>query len=179
VADPRLDGGHLDTGRYDQYGTAVGELLDRRGPATGQVDALISRPLVPPPPARRPRLPAGGTYSLVSVADGRRHRLRVGVNALGRSADNDLVLDPNHVSRRHCLVLVHATGGCEVSDTASRNGTTVNGRRVGRADLAPGDVLSLSDQRLLVEWVGPDGRSLPEAEAADTSVLADQGQTGW
>jgi hypothetical protein len=179
MADPRLDGSHLDTGRYDQYGAAVGELLDRRGPATGDVDALISRPLVPAPPARRPRLPPGGTYSLVSLADGRRHRLRVGVNALGRLADNDLVLDPDHVSRRHCLVLVHATGGCEVSDTASRNGTAVNGRRVGRADLQPGDVLALTDQRFLVEWVGPDGRVLPELQAAETSFLGDPARTGW
>ena len=134
--------------------------------------ALISRPLVPAPPARRPRLPPGGTYTLVSLADGRRHRLRVGVNALGRSANNDLVLDPNHVSRRHCLVLVHATGGCDVSDTASRNGTTVNGRPVGRADLHPGDVLALTDQRFLIAWEGPDGRVLPEPEAAETSFMA-------
>ena len=103
--------------------------------------------------------------------------MRVGVNALGRTADNDLILDPNHVSRRHCLVLVQATGGCEVSNTASRNGTTVNGRRVGRADLAPGDVLSLTDQRFIVEWVGPDGRALPEANVSETSGLGDLART--
>ena len=38
-------------------------------------------------------------------------------------------------------VLVHATGGCEVYDTASVNGTWVNRRRVDRAELFPGDLL--------------------------------------
>jgi pSer/pThr/pTyr-binding forkhead associated (FHA) protein len=97
--------------------------------------------------------------------------LRTGVNALGRYPENDIVLAPNHVSRRHCLVVVHVTGGCEVADTASRNGTFVNGRQVSRADLHPGDVLALTDQRFAVEWEGPDGRVLPESEAAETSFM--------
>jgi pSer/pThr/pTyr-binding forkhead associated (FHA) protein len=73
------------------------------------------------------------------------------------------VLAPIHVSRRHCVVLVHASGGCEVYDTASRNDTRVNGRRVSRADLLPGDVLALCDQKFLVAWAGPDGEVLPPA----------------
>lgn len=59
-----------------------------------------------------------------------------------------------------------------MSDTASRNGTFVNGRRVSRADLHPGDVLALTDQRFAVEWAGPDGRVLPAADAAETSLMA-------
>jgi pSer/pThr/pTyr-binding forkhead associated (FHA) protein len=106
----------------------------------------------------------------MSLPDGRAHRLRVGVNALGRFRENDLVLTPNHVSRRHCLILVHATGGCEMSDTASRNGTWVNRRRVARADLFPGDLLALCDQHFVLTWVGPDGQTLPAPVASDTAL---------
>ena len=171
MADPRLDGSHLTTTRGDHYRAAVGTLLDARGPATGAVDPLIDRPLLLVPPVRWPRMSSGGTYVLVSLQDGLRHRLRVGVNALGRARNNDLIVRPNHVSRRHCVILVHATGGCEVSDTASRNGTWVNQQRVGRAELNPGDVLSLCDQQYWVEWQGPDGQVVPSVEAAQTLLM--------
>jgi pSer/pThr/pTyr-binding forkhead associated (FHA) protein len=69
----------------------------------------------------------------------------VGINTIGRFPENDVVLTAHIVSRRHCIVVVHATGGCEVYDTASRNGTWVNRRRVGRVDLLPGDVLIVCD----------------------------------
>jgi hypothetical protein len=178
MADPRLDGGHLETARWDQYRAAVGELLDARGPTTSFGDPLISRVLLPVPPVRWPGVVIGGTYVLVRLPDGYRHRLRVGVTALGRSPANDLVVDPDYVSRRHCLVLVHATGGCEASDTASRNGTWVNHTRIGRAALNPGDVLSLCDQGFRVEWEGPDGQVVPPPDAAETSFPGDPQVTG-
>jgi pSer/pThr/pTyr-binding forkhead associated (FHA) protein len=92
------------------------------------------------------------------------------VNALGRFCENDLVLTPNHISRRHCLILVHATGGCELSDTASRNGTWVNCDRATRADLLPGDLVAVCDQRFVLTWVGPDGQMLPAPDASDTDL---------
>ena len=168
--DPRLGGDHLNTVRWERYDAAVGELLDARGPSTADADELIDRPVVRNRAARSP-VPPGGTYVLVSVTDGRRHRLRVGVNALGRFCENELVLAPNHISRRHCLVLVHATGGCEMSDTASRNGTWVNRRRVTQAELLPGDLLYLCDQGFELIWVGPDGQVLPGDEPLDTLDL--------
>jgi pSer/pThr/pTyr-binding forkhead associated (FHA) protein len=177
MSDPRLDGAHLNTTRWEWYDAAVDELLDARGPATADLDPLIRRPVARVRPRYTRPVPAGGTFTLVSLADGRRHRLRVGVNALGRFRENDLVFTPNHISRRHCLVLVHSTGGCEVSDTASRNGTSVNGRRITRADLFPGDILAVCDQRFLVAWVGPDGQVLPPEDVTDTSLMGDRSPT--
>jgi pSer/pThr/pTyr-binding forkhead associated (FHA) protein len=171
MSDPRLGGAHLNTTRCYRYDAAVDELLDARGPATGDADPLIRRPAARVQPRHQQPVPAGGTYTLVSLADGTRHRLRVGVNALGRFRENDLVFIPIHVSRRHCLVVVHATGGCEVSDTASRNGTFVNRRRVERAELFPGDILAVCDQRFLVVWIGPDGQVLPASDPPDTWLL--------
>jgi len=171
MSDPRLNGNHLDVARHDQYDAAVDEVLDGRGPLTAVADPLARPPAVPRALGRRASLSAGSTYTLVSIADGRRYPLRVGINAIGRFPENDVVLTQNAVSRRHCIVLVHASGGCEVSDTASRNGTWVNGRRVGQANLLPGNVLMVCDQKFLVAWVGPQGEVFSSAEETDTLCI--------
>jgi hypothetical protein len=163
-----MNGSHLDMARRDQYDTSVQEMLDDRGPSTAAADPLIRTPLIWRESTRRDCPPPGGKYSLVNIADGSAHRLRIGINAVGRFPENELVLDRNYISRRHCVILVHATGGCEVYDTASRNGTRVNGHRIARVDLLPGDVLELCDQCFLVEWVGADGELLPPAGGPET-----------
>src|SRR5262245_3730685 len=126
MGDPRLNGGHLDVARRDQYDAAVDEMLDARGHATAVADPAARPPANRRGPARLGPPPPGGAYELVSLADGGRVPLRTGINAIGRLSANDLVLRPLHISRRHCVVVVHATGGCELYDTASRNGTRVN-----------------------------------------------------
>jgi pSer/pThr/pTyr-binding forkhead associated (FHA) protein len=128
-------------------------MLYHRGPATSAEDPLTVAPSIRFQPVLRESTPEGGIYTLVSLADGRRQALRAGINAIGRCVENDLVLQPDCVSRRHCVVLVHATGGCEVYDTASLNGTFVNGLRVARTGLLSGDILTIASQHFLVEWV--------------------------
>lgn len=72
--------------------------------------------------------------------------LKVGINSVGRLPDNDVVLRSGAVSRRHCAVLVHTDGRCEVYDTASKNGTIVNGEEIsGSLHLRSGDRIELSD----------------------------------
>jgi pSer/pThr/pTyr-binding forkhead associated (FHA) protein len=170
--DPRLNGSHLGVSRHDLYYAAVDELLEYRGQFTSETDPLAALPLSPIAPIIWEAPPPGGTYLLVSLDNGRQHRLRVGINAIGRYAENDVVLKDHAISRRHCVVLVHATGGCEVYDTASRNGTWVNSRKVERVDLLPGDVLKLCPIRFLVAWLGPEGEMFSSGESSDTQWIA-------
>ena len=60
---------------------------------------------------------------------------------IGRSTGADFILDAALVSRVHCQFLVLRDGELEVKDLESTNGTYVNGERVERAQLAPGDRL--------------------------------------
>jgi hypothetical protein len=168
MGDPRLNGSHLCMARHDQYDAAVDEMLDDRGPVTAAADPLARLPKTSKALVRRGSLPPGGSYTLVSLADGRRHSLRVGINTVGRFSENDVVLAPLCVSRRHCVVLVHATAGCEVYDTASRWGTWVNRCRIGQVILVPGDVLMVSNQKFLLAWVGPNGEVFSPAQGAET-----------
>jgi pSer/pThr/pTyr-binding forkhead associated (FHA) protein len=76
--------------------------------------------------------------------------LKLGVNTVGRSADNDVVVPDGCVSRRHCAILVHFSTGCELHDTASKNGTLINGQRVSTpARLRPGDEIGMCDSHLI------------------------------
>jgi hypothetical protein len=61
---------------------------------------------------------------------------------IGRSLAADIHLDDDSVSRRHAVLVVHASG-TRILDDRSATGTFRNGRRIARADLADGDVLSL------------------------------------
>lgn len=78
------------------------------------------------------------------------HPLKVGVNGVGRLSDNAVVVADHHVSRRHCAVVVHRDGTCEVHDVASKNGTILNGRKInGPTRLKPGDQLLLCSRKLV------------------------------
>ncbi len=77
------------------------------------------------------------------LRDGDRRRIPVEAGRrliIGRSADCDVTLADQSVSRRHCAVEA-AGAGLAVTDLGSVNGTFVNGRAVATARLAPGDVL--------------------------------------
>jgi pSer/pThr/pTyr-binding forkhead associated (FHA) protein len=68
---------------------------------------------------------------------------------VGRAVRADFVVDAALVSRLHCRVLAEHDR-LEVEDLNSTNGTFVNGRRVQRAVLAPGDRLRVGRVELTV-----------------------------
>ena len=64
------------------------------------------------------------------------------ITVVGRSARLcDLVVDHSSISKQHCM-LVKTDGLVYVRDLGSTNGTRVNGQRVIRGALLPGDLLS-------------------------------------
>jgi FHA domain len=73
--------------------------------------------------------------------------LKVGINTVGRSSENDVVVADAFVSRRHCAILVHHSTVCELYDTASKNGTFVNGHKIsGPTRLRTGDEIRMCDR---------------------------------
>jgi hypothetical protein len=69
---------------------------------------------------------------------------------LGRHQRCDLVFSNLNVSRRHAR-LVFRDGTWILQDLGSKNGTFVNGVRVQRCELRPGDRLALGDEALWVD----------------------------
>jgi hypothetical protein len=65
---------------------------------------------------------------------------------IGRSRRCDFVVRDPSVSRRHAL-LIRGQDGWTLYDLGSTNGTRINGWRVERATLRPGDELELGGSR--------------------------------
>lgn len=69
---------------------------------------------------------------------------------IGRAPDSDLVLHNKSVSRTHAAIVLSASGAA-IRDLGSRNGTWVNGLRIGRdRRLRPGDRVRLGAAPLIV-----------------------------
>ncbi len=62
---------------------------------------------------------------------------------VGRTSQADFMVDAALVSRLHCKLTANRGGDLEVEDLGSTNGTLVNGQRVERGPLMPGDTLSI------------------------------------
>jgi pSer/pThr/pTyr-binding forkhead associated (FHA) protein len=76
--------------------------------------------------------------------------LKIGVNTVGRSSENDVVVRDAYISRRHCAILVHLHNGCELHDTASKNGTYLNGKRLdGPHRLQSGDEIRICERQFV------------------------------
>jgi pSer/pThr/pTyr-binding forkhead associated (FHA) protein len=74
------------------------------------------------------------------------------VKTVGRASRADFIVDAPLVSRLHCRLTAGATE-LEVVDLESTNGTYVNGERVDRAVLKPGDRLGVGRVELTVQLV--------------------------
>jgi hypothetical protein len=70
---------------------------------------------------------------------------------VGRDPEScDVVFEHPTVSRRHAQ-LHHRDGNWVLQDLDSTNGTTINGKRVTRCRLAPGDRVALGRQAVVVD----------------------------
>ena len=70
---------------------------------------------------------------------------------LGRAADADVCVDDRWVSREHCVIdrIDHVLTVC---DLGSKHGTLVNGEAVMRAELNPGDELTIGLTKFVVQY---------------------------
>ncbi len=80
---------------------------------------------------------------------GMTYLLSDGATTVGRHPDSGIFLDDITVSRQHCRFLV-ADSLLSVEDSGSTNGTYVNGARVDRTSLEPGDEVLVGRFHLIV-----------------------------
>lgn len=124
--------------------------------AAGMCACAPAGPAQPSPsPVAPPAAPApSATWRLVGVAGpyiGQVFTLAKGEVTLGRDAGRDVpLLKDGMVSRRHARIVVRQ-GVAEIVDDGSSNGTFVNGRRVSRQPVRPGDELTLGASRFRLE----------------------------
>lgn len=68
---------------------------------------------------------------------------------IGRTPNNDLVLELGSVSKRHARIQCRF-GKVAVVDLGSSNGIQVNGQQVRAAEVGPGDVVQIGDAKLRI-----------------------------
>ncbi len=111
------------------------------------------------------------------VVDGRHHvPLNKPIITIGRRADNDIVLDAATVSRRHAQ-LRWRYGHFVLYDLSQRHGrTNVNNQPVTECVLQPGDVITLSQVKLLYA----EGQTTPKPGArpdqTETQIMPRAGE---
>jgi pSer/pThr/pTyr-binding forkhead associated (FHA) protein len=156
MSDPRLHSLHLEgQPRRDQFRVARQAIQAACGSHTlaGDVRVLVSdeqldSSTIAVPPGGLPPAQAG-RFTFYLKDGSNVYPLHVGLNSVGRLPDNDVVIRDECVSRRHCAVLVHSDLRCELHDVASKNGTLLNGKKIGGPSrLQSGDQIILCNRKL-------------------------------
>jgi hypothetical protein len=171
MGDPRLNSLHLDPTRRQEYRRAREVLLSARGNETLMAERMHSVEAEPNPTLIRARDndPATALDFWLSDRD-YVYPLNPGLNTLGRSSDNNVIVEDLYVSRRHCAVLVHHDRVCMLHDTASKNGTFLNGKKIAvPTQLRPGDEIRICNKHYTF---CSRHDALPEASSAHTRTIA-------
>lgn len=154
-----------------------GEIADAAGPDLA-VAPPVPTPLLPTPPVAAPPPPTpprpapnaalrgvSGTQilsadearaagltreALFLVMGGKRLQVTKRVTTIGRSKDNDVVVNDPNASRRHAEIR-HVGLDYFLVDLESTNGLEVNGRKSRRHALAAGDVITIGTTQIRVD----------------------------
>jgi hypothetical protein len=113
------------------------------------------------------------------IVAGRRHvALDKPIMTIGRRVDNDVVLDSAAVSRRHAQIRWRY-GRFILYDLSSRGRTVVNGEKITEHVLKPGDVIGISELKLIYGEgdIEPRQISSPGAAAGDTTQILPRNDT--
>lgn len=105
---------------------------------------------------------------LIPSAGGDPITIEKDVTVVGRQAEHcEIVLTRKSVSKIHCII-ARTDGLLFVRDLDSTNGTKVNGQRIIRGALLPGDQLAFAGEKFRVH-LGPDGD--PDGESTNVGPV--------
>jgi hypothetical protein len=155
MSDERFNSIHLEASpRREEFRRARALLFGNCGQHTLAIDGDRLAEIAEAGPhtlIERPSEKPQDLHSWLKDTDGL-YPLKPGLNSIGRMPDNDVVISDGSVSRRHCAIVVHAQGGCEIHDTASKNGTFLNGKRIqGPTRLVAGDEICMCDHKIVFQ----------------------------
>ncbi|MBI1732019.1 MAG: FHA domain-containing protein [Gammaproteobacteria bacterium] len=95
-------------------------------------------------------------YLITQSDHPKRYPIGGAVWRIGRSRENELVLEDISISRRHAEIQRGSDGAFAVVDRGARNGLFVNGRKVQRQTLHEGDLIEVGDVVLRFTEIGAD-----------------------
>jgi pSer/pThr/pTyr-binding forkhead associated (FHA) protein len=173
-------------GKEERRRRSMSSIVSQYPDPSTMADAVpSSSPQVTNEQVKSPRVadPSTSSLSIIKGSDkGQTVQLghRLSEISLGRSADNNVVIDDPLVSRQHARI-GYQNGQYVLVDSGSSNGTMVNGNKVQTEVLIPGAVIKVGDSELLYQ--GPAPKDYPQAvkvagpgrEAASDVIAAGKG----
>lgn len=121
----------------------------------------------------QPSLPALQGWLVVELGaeEGQRFLLQ-GTMRIGRTEDNEIVLDDAQISRHHAAVS-REVGGYSLQDLNSTNGTFLGDRRINSPHaLKDGDQIRVGDTTLVFRWLPAPTAAPLSATGADPATIA-------
>jgi pSer/pThr/pTyr-binding forkhead associated (FHA) protein len=101
--------------------------------------------------------------------------LRRGVLTVGRRESCDICLRFPNVSGLHCELAFKDSGYWEIRDLGSTNGLKVNGQRVLKRPLRPGDELAIAKRKYTIQYnLTEHGRNSLEAVLSEDEDVFSQ-----
>ncbi|MFE0376588.1 FHA domain-containing protein, partial [Streptomyces inhibens] len=150
------NGTFADGRRVQESGVGPGSVIRFGNPADGPCAVLSQVPR----PSRVDR-PSGVSHPAGTRTFRRPSSVRplpaARTTRIGRASDNELVVDDLTVSRRHAELRA-GPEGFEIVDLGSHNGTYLNGRRVDRAPMIPGDIVGIGHSAFALVGGGLRGK---------------------
>jgi hypothetical protein len=125
-------------------GLAGGVLVRRRRPVRAAQPETIDEQA----PAEAGSGPLPALATLEDTETGEVFSIVTPLTRIGRSPDNDIVLDEATVGRFHAVLQQIGDHAFSVQDQSSANGTLVNERRIDTATLADGDLIEFGRRSL-------------------------------
>jgi pSer/pThr/pTyr-binding forkhead associated (FHA) protein/tetratricopeptide (TPR) repeat protein len=93
---------------------------------------------------------------------------------IGRTDDNDIVINHRSISRHHAKI-VQENGRFAIVDLQSSNGVRVNGEEYGKVELRRGDMIDLGHVRMRFVEVGEDFVFGRDAQVVDVTPKSKKG----
>lgn len=119
-----------------------------------------------PPPAMPELKPFA--YVISQTSHPKRYPITSAIWRIGRSRENELVLDDVSISRRHAEIQRGADGTFTILDRGSRNGIYINGQQVQKRTLREGDMFEVGDVVLRFTEAGADDQLQEQTAVQNT-----------
>lgn len=115
-------------------------------------------------------------YLVVSMPDGETKHFQLNTDriGIGRGVSNQIAIDVNSISSRHCEISRGPDGLYFVRDLGSKNGTQLNGAPLSHTEYSPladGDFLLLG-QSVYGQFVVMENAAVPNAETQAQETIA-------
>lgn len=107
---------------------------------------------------------------LVPVGGGDAIPLASDVMTIGRRESCDICLKFQNISGSHCELSLKE-GVWHVRDLGSTNGVKVNGERVLKRPLRPGDEVSIADHKFTIQYELPSGSTIEDVFSEEEDMF--------